>query len=69
MKVKALRGVCIGAGRHLAAGDTEDLDPATVTFLVSIGAVEPVKDEPTPEPIKDPEPDSKTPEKTGKKEK
>lgn len=65
MKVRALRGVCIGPGRHLAVGDTEDLDPATVTFLVSIGAVEPVKDEPAPII----EPESKTPEKTGKKEK
>ena len=66
MKVKALRGVCIGVERHLAAGDTEDLDAPLVTYLVSIGAVEVVKDDPAPadestKPI--------APEKTGKKEK
>jgi hypothetical protein len=65
MKVRALRGVCIGAGRHLKAGDVDDLEPALVTYLVSIRAVEPVIDE--PEPIAEPE--SKAPEKTGKKEK
>jgi hypothetical protein len=46
MKVKALRGVCVGVDRHLKPGDVDDLEPATVTFLVSIGAVERVKDEP-----------------------
>jgi len=50
MKVRALRGVCIGVDRHLVPGDTADLEPATVTFLVYIKAVEVVKDEPTPNP-------------------
>lgn len=60
MKYRALRGVCIGVGRHLSAGDTADLDAATGQFLVSIRAVEPAKDEPKIEPA---------PEKPGKKEK
>lgn len=52
MRVKALRGVCIGVDRHLRAGDSADLDAAMVTFLSSIGAVEVVKDEPKkPEPV------------------
>lgn len=64
MKVRAQRGVCIGPGRHLAAGDTADLDPATVNFLVSIGAVAQVKDEAKPET------ESKSaPAKSGSKEK
>lgn len=46
MKVKALRGVCIGVDRHLVAGDAADLEPGLVTFLVNIGAVEALKDEP-----------------------
>lgn len=51
MRVKALRGVCIGVERHLVAGDTADLEPGLVTYLVGIGAVAPVKDEPQkPEP-------------------
>lgn len=67
MKVKALRGVCIGVDRHLKAGDTADLEPAMVQFLSSIGAVEAVKDEPEikPEPEAKPAPA----EKPGKKEK
>lgn len=75
MKVKALRGVCIGVDRHLAAGDLADLDPALVTFLVGIRAVERVPDEPPkPEPAAEPaastEPKSETaPAKAGKKEK
>ena len=81
MKVRALRGVCIGVGRHLSAGDSADLDAATVTFLAGIGAVELVKDEPTPVPV-EPIPETKSlpvkatapdnvnvPDKTGKKEK
>lgn len=47
MKVRALRGVCIGVDRHLSAGDTADLDPATGKFLVVIKAVEEVA-EPLP---------------------
>lgn len=60
MKFRALRGVCIGVDRHLKAGDTVELDTATSQFLVSIRAIEPVKDEPPVESV---------PEKTGKKEK
>lgn len=68
MGKRATRGVCIGVDRHLKAGDPlpSDLDPATVQFLNSIGALEDVADEPVPAP--EPEPKS-APEKTGKKEK
>jgi hypothetical protein len=45
MRVKALRGVCIGVNRNLNPGDTADLDPATVQFLTSIGAVAPIAEE------------------------
>lgn len=48
MRVRALRGVCIGVERHLGAGDVVDLEPAQVPFLTSIGAVEVVKDDPPP---------------------
>jgi len=76
MKVKATRGVCIGVGRHLAAGDVEDLEPALVTFLVGIGAVERVPDEP-PKQAEPPPPKVEAPstrqeragEKSGGKEK
>jgi hypothetical protein len=44
--VRALRGVCIGVNRHLAPGETADVDASTLTFLRSIGAVEVVA-EPT----------------------
>jgi hypothetical protein len=76
MKVKALRGVCIGVDRHLVAGDSADLEPAMVTFLVGIRAVERVVDEP---PKREPpveslaestDPKTETvPSKAGKKEK
>lgn len=70
MKVKALRGVCVGVDRHLAPGDVEDLEPGLVTFLVGIGAVEKhVDPEPEPQPQADPEPEPKEPVKPGKKEK
>lgn len=76
MKVKALRGVCIGVDRHLVAGDIADLEPALVTFLVGIRAVERIADEPPkPEPpaavpAEATEPKSETvPAKSGKKEK
>lgn len=65
MKVKALRGVCVGVGRHLKVGDTVELDTATSQFLVSIKAVEEVKDV----PVKDEPPVKSVPETTGKKEK
>ena len=45
MKVRALRGVCVGVDHHLVAGDVVDLDAAQVPFLVSIKAVEVVPDE------------------------
>ncbi len=79
MKVKALRGVCIGVGRHMGAGDVEDLEPALVTFLVGIGAVEHVPDEPpkpnpvVAEPVKTEPPKDENPKtasaKSGSKEK
>lgn len=41
----------------MVAGDVEDLEPALVTFLAGIGAVEVIKDPPAPaEP--EPEPES-----------
>jgi hypothetical protein len=78
MKVKALRGVCIGVDRHLKADDVADLEPALVTYLVGIGAVERVPDEPKPDPVTaepvktDPpknEPPKSAPAKFGAKEK
>jgi len=72
MKVKALRGVCIGVDRHMKPGDVEDLDAAMVTFLVSIGAVEKIP-EPPPEAqaelITDESGSKSTPAKSGRKEK
>ena len=41
MNVRALRGVCIGPGRHLVAGELADLDASLATYLQSIGAVAP----------------------------
>jgi len=64
MKVRALRGVCIGVDRHLQPGDEADLDAATVQFLTSIGAVAKV-DEPAPA---EPHPET-APVKSAKKEK
>lgn len=51
MKVRALRGVCIGVERHLAAGDVAEIDAPAFPFLSNIGAVElfidaPVADNP-----------------------
>lgn len=66
MSVRALRGVCIGPGRHLSPGETADLDAATVQFLVSIGAVEVVKDDPAPVVEAQPEPKSTPAKKPGK---
>ncbi len=63
MKVRALRGVCVGVDRHLVAGDVADLDSAVVTFLVNIGAVEVAPDAPQKS-----EPETPTPAKAGKKE-
>lgn len=66
MKVRALRGVCIGVGRHLVPGDTVDLPAAEVPFLAGIGAVEQVPDDPAPKAA---EPETDTAGKSGKKEK
>ena len=68
MKVFALRGVCVGVDRHLKAGDIVDLEAALVTYLVSIGAVEIVREEPTA-PIAEKPIAKPTPEKSGKPEK
>ena len=46
MRVKAIRGVCIGVDRHMKPGDIEDLEGALVVFLVSIGAVEKIPEAP-----------------------
>lgn len=64
MSYRALRGVCIGVDRHLKAGDTADLDPATGKFLASIGAVEEFQ----PPPVEIKSESVSTPEKSGKKE-
>lgn len=50
MKVKALRGVCVGPEQHLAVGDTAELDEGTAGFLMSIDAVEPFVEKPTKKP-------------------
>jgi hypothetical protein len=68
MKVRALRGVCVGVDRHLRAGDTADVDDASVQFLASIGAVEIVKDEPAPVPVEVQKPAPAPAKKSGKKE-
>lgn len=52
MKVRALRGVCIGVDQHLVAGGTADLEAAQVQFLVSIGAVERIPDAPAGKPAR-----------------
>jgi hypothetical protein len=62
MRVVALRGVCIGPGRHLAAGDDAEVDPATAQFLKSINAVKDFTAAAEPEPVSEPV-------KAGKKEK
>lgn len=64
MKAQALRGVCIGPGKHLLAGDVADLDEATFRFLASIGAVQ-AAPEPDVPAAKEP---MKAPATAGKKE-
>lgn len=66
MKVRALRGVCIGPGRHLLPGECADLDAATAQYLASIAAVESVVDAASPGQGDTP---TETPGKPGKKEK
>ncbi len=69
MRIRALRGVCIGVERHLKAGDLADLDPAMVTYLISIKAVEPFIEAPIPaQAVIETDQDS-APEKSKKKEK
>ena len=38
VKVRALRGCCIGPGRHLAAGEVADVPPLTAAVLVQQAA-------------------------------
>jgi hypothetical protein len=64
VKVRALRGVCVGVEQHLVAGASADLDPAQIPFLVSIGAVEVIPDEPLADKS-----ETITPVKAGTKEK
>lgn len=70
MKVRALRGVCIGVDRHLGAGDVADLEAALAAFLISIKSVEAVVVDQEPEPIESDIPEVKSkPAKSGAKEK
>jgi hypothetical protein len=69
MKIRALRGVCIGVNQHLKAGDLGDVDAATFTFLKSIGAVELLPDAPVQTPKVSETEQPSTREKPGKKEK
>ena len=59
MKVRALRGVCIGPEHHLVPGDVVEMDAGTFTYLSNIGAVEAVPDDRVPTtnapPEKEPE--------------
>jgi hypothetical protein len=66
MRVVALRGVCIGPGKHLAPGEDAEVDPATASFLKSIAAVEDFKEPPQPAPESE---SVSAPAKSGKKEK
>ena len=46
VKVKALRGVCVGIERHLKMGEIAVVDAASAQFLVSIGSVERIPETP-----------------------
>lgn len=55
VKIKALRGLCLGVDRHLLPGEAGEVDAATSKWLVHIKAVEiieeaPAKEEPAPAP-------------------
>lgn len=52
MRVRAVRGVCVGSEDHLKPGEVRDLDAATAQYLVAIGAVTAVIDPPSP-PVTD----------------
>ena len=71
MKVRALRGVCIGVDRHLQPDDVVDLEAAQVTFLKGIGAVEVVPDDTpaTPEATTNAKPGRSAKAATARKEK
>lgn len=47
MNVIATRGVCVGVGQNMKAGDIRELDDATANYLKAIGAV---KDAPAERP-------------------
>lgn len=53
MKVRAIRGVCTGPERHLAAGDVAELEPQLAKYLSNIGAVELLADDAT---LQEPQP-------------
>lgn len=42
MKVKALRGVCVGPEDNLEPGQERELDENTASYLVNLGAAEQV---------------------------
>jgi hypothetical protein len=63
VRVRALRGVCVGVDRHLLPGETADIDSSQLSFLVSIRAVELAPEVPVETPV-----DTKAPAKPGKKE-
>lgn len=44
VKVRALRGVCVGAGRNLESGEVATLEGGVAAYLRGIGAVEYVTD-------------------------
>jgi hypothetical protein len=61
VKVRALRGVCLGPGRDIVPPQVAEVDPATAKFLIGIGAVEEVTAPAEP-------PKTEAPVKAGKKE-
>jgi hypothetical protein len=52
MRIRGLRGVCIGPERHLKKDETIDVEPALANYLISIGAAAAAPNEPPPEPPK-----------------
>ena len=71
VKVRALRGVCIGPELHLAKDEEGSVDAGTAAFLVGINAVELVPEAPAPQAsLLSDEPETKSaPAKSGRKEK
>lgn len=39
MRIRAIRGVCIGSERHLKPDEEVTIDEATARYLIAIGAV------------------------------